>query len=63
MKEIIINALISCDWWNAKVKSGKEMSPSSSIEDIAEYLSQEFSRHYISKYDFSSKNRPSVLSQ
>lgn len=38
MKEKIITALISCDWWNSDVKSSKEMCPSSSIEEIAEYL-------------------------
>ena len=46
MKERIINALISCDWWNAGVKSSKEMCPSSSIEEIAEYLAREFSSEY-----------------
>lgn len=39
-KELIINMLISCDWWNHNVKSCEEVSPSSSIEEIAEYLAQ-----------------------
>ena len=38
MKEILINVLISCDWWNCGVKSSKDFSPSSSIEEIADYL-------------------------
>ncbi len=44
MKEKIIDILISCDWWNHGVASCKEISPSSSIEEIAEYLAMEFEK-------------------
>lgn len=45
-KEKIINILISCDWWNHNVQSCKEVSPSSSIEEIAEYLAGEFKKQW-----------------
>lgn len=44
MKEKIIDILISCDWWNHNVKSSKEVSPSSSIEEIAEYIAMALER-------------------
>lgn len=39
MEERIIELLISCDWWMHGVVSVKELAPSSSIEEIARYLS------------------------
>lgn len=40
MEERIIELLISCDWWMHGVVSVKELAPSSSIEEIAKYLSE-----------------------
>lgn len=40
MKEDIINVIISCDWWNTGCKSEKSFAPSSSIEEIAEYITK-----------------------
>lgn len=40
MEERIIELLISCDWWTHGVVSTKELAPSSSIEEIARYLSE-----------------------
>lgn len=39
MKEKIINLLVACDMQNEGVLSNRELSPSSSIEEIAEYIS------------------------
>ena len=42
MKEKIISLLIECDEKNEMVLSDKSMSPSSSIEEIAEYIGDYF---------------------
>ena len=39
MKEKIINLLVACDMQNEGVLSNRVLSPSSSIEAIAEYIS------------------------
>lgn len=44
MKQKIINLLVSCDMQNSNVLSCKEMSPSSSIEEIAEYICNYFDK-------------------
>lgn len=40
MKEFLINLLIQCDMYNADVLSHAQMAPSSSIEEIADYISK-----------------------
>lgn len=42
MKQKIINLLVSCDMQSSNVLSCNEMSPSSSIEEIAEYICNHF---------------------
>ena len=44
MKEKIISLLIECDMHNGMVLSDKSMAPSSSIEEIAEYISSSITR-------------------
>ena len=42
MKEKIINLLIACDMQEEGVLSSRTLSPSSSIEDIANYIGNYF---------------------
>lgn len=42
MKEKIINLLVACDMQNEDVLSNRLLSPSSSIEEIAEYICNHF---------------------
>lgn len=42
MKEYLIKLLIECDELNHSVATHKSMCPSSSVEEIAEYMSREF---------------------
>lgn len=44
MKEKIISLLIECDMRNGMILSDKSMAPSSSIEEIAEYISSSITR-------------------
>lgn len=42
MKEKIINLIIACDMQKEGVLSGRALSPSSSIEEIADYIGDYF---------------------